>query len=429
MLKFKILLFTLIFSLGTSALAASKGVAKVIKARGKVFEVNSKKKLKKGDWIKEGAEILTKNRSFIKLLFIDKSKMSLGPNSQMVVTKFPKKKAGIISLMKGQLRSQVTKNYMQMSDKDKSKLFIKTKTAAMGVRGTDFQVNFNVRNQNTSLITFEGAVAMGAIGDLRKGLSQKRLESIVSSPTAVMVRRGQFSGVMPNVDTKPLAPIKLNKKQLKALESNDGSKTSSTSKKGKPAKLATRSILPPGVEGEEFAGAGKKEILEEMAKIDGGLSTIDLDENGDDTNIESQDYAGNTKLNDGGLIDTENVLYIAPPKDAAIDPITKEPIIPLHFGKINPVTGLYENDYYKLDHKGDWTALPQEKDRSPASDDEKPLAPPPPPPPLEPPPQDAPQFDPLEPPKLPPPPDREPDVEINPQLEKKTRVKFIFNNQ
>ena len=58
----------------------------------------------------------------------------------MVVASFTKKKAGILNLIKGKLRSKVTKDYMNMSDKEKSKLFIVTKTAAMGVRGTEFQV-------------------------------------------------------------------------------------------------------------------------------------------------------------------------------------------------------------------------------------------------------------------------------------------------
>jgi hypothetical protein len=378
--KYLILLLSIVFT--ANAIAASKGVAKVIKARGKVYDVASKKKLKKGDWIKEGAKILTKNRSFVKLLFIDKSKMSLGPNSKMVVTKFPKKKAGIISLMKGQLRSQVTKNYMEMSDKEKSKLFIRTKTAAMGVRGTDFQVNYNPKNQNTSLVTFEGAVAMGAIGDIRKGLNQARLERIVSSPTAVMVRRGQFSGVMPSVDTKPLAPIKINKKQLKAMEKNDGSVTKKNSpKKKKAKKLAKRNILPPGISSAEFAGTSKKDLAKEFEKVDLKTANIIKNEAEDikkgPANEPVGNFEENTSLKEGGLIDTSNVLYIPPPKDAAIDPVTKEYIIPEKLGSFDYNTGEYQNDYYELKHTGDFVAKePEPEDgRFPASNE--PLPPPP----------------------------------------------------
>jgi len=428
MYKIKYLISLLIFALCLPSFAASKGVAKVIKARGKVYDVKTKSKLKKGDWIKEGAKILTKNRSFVKLLFIDKSKMSLGPNSQMIVTKFPKKKAGIITLMKGQLRSQVTKNYMKMTDKEKSKLFIRTKTAAMGVRGTDFQVNYNPKNRNTSLITFEGAVAMGAIGDIKRGLNQARLEKIVSSPTAVMVKRGQFSGVMPSVDTKPISPIKINKKQLKTLEKNDGSKTSNKKdKKKKPKKLAVRSVLPPGMASDEFAGAGKKEIIKEMIKVDQNVAKLANNEF-ENTNLENNDGPiGDDKklMKEGGLIDTNNVLYIPPPKDAAIDPMTKQPIIPLHFGTIDPTTGSYQNDYYELKPDGTFVAIVTEDGRGPASTDL-----PPPPPPVLLGAAGVDEFNQEQDPSdilLPPPPPREPDVE-NQQIQQRTKVRFIFNN-
>jgi len=384
-LKYLVILISISFMM--NAMSASKGVAKVIKARGKVYDVKTKKKLKKGDWITEGAKILTKNRSFVKLLFIDKSKMSLGPNSKMIVTKFPKKKAGIITLMKGQLRSQVTKNYMKMTDKEKSKLFIRTKTAAMGVRGTDFQVNYNPENRNTSLITFEGVVAMGSIGQIRKGLNQRRLERIVSSPTAVMVTRGQFSGVMPSVDTKPLAPIKINKKQLKALEKNDGSITKKKGPNKVRKKLAVRNILPPGVQGADFAGTTKKELLKEFEKVDlktariieselGNVSAINTDISETDNQI---DLVDQTSLKEGGLIDTQNVLYIQPPKDTAIDPMTNEYIMPAQLGSFDSSTGSYTNEYYELTATGDFIVKDDpvlDGSRAPASADE-PLPPPP----------------------------------------------------
>ncbi|MGZ3809772.1 MAG: FecR family protein, partial [Bacteriovorax sp.] len=101
-----------------------------------------------------GAVVQTAPNSFVKLIFSDKSQMNLGPSSQMLIQAFPRKEAGIIKLVKGQLRAEVTKNYMEMEDKSKSKLYIQTKTASMGIRGTDFQVNYNPANENSSLIVF-----------------------------------------------------------------------------------------------------------------------------------------------------------------------------------------------------------------------------------------------------------------------------------
>ncbi len=186
---FLMMLFTV-----SSLAYASADVAKVIIVRGTAMAKNpdgSVQQIKQGMWFKEGTQVKTEDRSFVKLLFIDKSQMNLGPNSQMKIDTFPESDAGIVTLVKGQLRSKVSKNYMQMDKKNKSKLFIKTKTAAMGVRGTDFQVNYNPENDFTSLVTFEGAVAMASLTDLSSNfIDQGKLERVVSSDQAVTVTRG-----------------------------------------------------------------------------------------------------------------------------------------------------------------------------------------------------------------------------------------------
>ncbi len=170
---FKILLTLLTASNFLFAKEKENLVAKAILLKGNVQALGVDKKiiqLKQGSWVEEGAIIKTSDKSFVKLLFIDKSQMNLGAKSEMEIKTFPKKEAGIINLLKGQLRSKVTKNYMEIEEKNKSKLYIKTKTAAMGVRGTDFQVNYNPANSNTSLITFEGAVSMGRIAEDMSGI-------------------------------------------------------------------------------------------------------------------------------------------------------------------------------------------------------------------------------------------------------------------
>ena len=134
-----------------------KGIVKAKLLDGKTID------LKKDQTLPEGAEVITSDRSFVKLIFIDKSIINLGPSSSMQIQAFPKKEAGIIKLIRGQMRAEVTKNYMEIDDKTKSKLYVQTKTSAMGIRGTDFQVNYNPANQNSSLIVFEGKVVMAHI--------------------------------------------------------------------------------------------------------------------------------------------------------------------------------------------------------------------------------------------------------------------------
>ena len=108
-----VILFFLLFSF--QALTAPKA-AKVIILRAKFFlkkpEPN-KKTLKRGMSVTEGSQVLTMQRSMVKLLFRDNTSTILGPNSQISVTQSPKKKmgrVGVISLLKGKLRTKVIPN-------------------------------------------------------------------------------------------------------------------------------------------------------------------------------------------------------------------------------------------------------------------------------------------------------------------------------
>src|SRR5687767_5827091 len=58
-------------------------------------------KLKKDDWVREGSVVKTADKSFVKLVFIDKSQMNIGPNSEMKIAKFSGNESGIIDLVKG----------------------------------------------------------------------------------------------------------------------------------------------------------------------------------------------------------------------------------------------------------------------------------------------------------------------------------------
>jgi hypothetical protein len=342
--------------------AAPDKVAKVIIIRGKVQAKtgsNDVKQLKKGMWLSEGTIVKTSPKSFVKLLFVDKSQMNLGPKSQMKITAFPKKEAGIITLMKGQLRSKVTKDYMGIQNKDKSKLFIKTKTAAMGVRGTDFQVNFNPSNLTTALVTFEGAVAMAQLGDTMKNFraSQRALEKIVSSDQAVMVRRGQYSGASPK-QLRATTPVKINPAQLKVMEKNDGSQANNSANKtnGKEKKLGHkkkkfRNVLPPGVNAKSAANSninldkavagtvGSNMVKQIDAQVKAELAPAV--EAAPPPEGMMNKITGEMAPAAGGYVDMETALYVPPPPGSAFDPTTETYIPPPEFGGFNIATGEY----------------------------------------------------------------------------------------
>ncbi|MGZ3788564.1 MAG: FecR family protein [Bacteriovorax sp.] len=286
-----------------------------------------------------GAVVQTAPNSFVKLIFSDKSQMNLGPSSQMLIQAFPRKEAGIIKLVKGQLRAEVTKNYMEMEDKSKSKLYIQTKTASMGIRGTDFQVNYNPANENSSLIVFEGKVAMGNIDRSMRdaNLDQKKLEEIVSSSTAVMVRQGQFSAVNLNIAERPLQPTKLAPKQFDALKENTTGVDDPDSKREN--KKQHRNIIPPGVDSAVFMNASPEIVKAEIQDAKGFF------------NEKSGDY----KPAAGSIIDLKTVNLIAPAAGANYDTTTKTFIITQNYGKINEQSGQYiPPKGYELSNNGNF---------------------------------------------------------------------------
>jgi hypothetical protein len=334
-----------------------RGEVKAKGADGKIFDV------KKDDRINEKTIITTGDKSFVKLIFIDKSQMNLGPNSQMEVTEFPKNEAGIINLVKGELRSKVTKDYMDMDKKNQSKLFIKTKTAAMGVRGTEFKVIFNSENNITSLITFEGRVAMAAIDEGKSPANinnnQRALEQAVSSPEAQMVTQGQYSGVNPNVGQgQPTEPVKINPQQLESLKANETGlrEEKDPTAASSDATKTFRSPIPPGVESKTFANTNNS--------IDKTFETKANTEQ-----IENAPAAANSQMA-GGFIDLKTALYIPPPPGSAFDANTGMYMPPASYGSVNTNGDYVAPKGFELKASGEFTQVKIDSpNRAPASDE------------------------------------------------------------
>ncbi len=382
------------FALCVSSFAADKAARAIIVKGDVSYTVEGKtQKVKRNQWLPEGAEVETQKGSFAKLMFIDRSSINVGPASKMKIETFPQDKAGIISLVKGKIRSKVTKNYMNNSETDKSKLFIKTKTAAMGVRGTDFQVSFNEDNDSTSLVTFEGAVAMGQInGDLGR-FDQSKLESIVSSTSAVMVRRGQFSGASPKQE-KVTAPTKISPVQLETLEKNEvpGLKTSAEASGGNGASNTPaaevakgptkkyRSIVPPGMDAKEVANTSSS-LESAITQVAGPqVSAVVAPETAaapEAPTLEAAVNLDNAAPKPGGFVDIETAQYIQPPEGSVYDANAEVYTMDADQGYVD-ASGNYANDFYDLNANGEFVAK-EDDGRSIASVDDG-AAPPPPPP-------------------------------------------------
>jgi hypothetical protein len=229
-------------------------IATVVKVHGHVSKLvqghMNATKVKSGDLLYKETSLFTKDSSFVQVQFNDFSTVSLGPNGKLILNEFPKSQPGLVTLLKGNLRSKIEKN--KETEKASNKFFVRTRSAAMGVRGTEFQTTYNPENKITSLLTYNGEVAMtkydldepldvsqkpqykrevirrnGKVEVRQVKLKAKRgpsttrehLEYALNGQEAVVVKKGQYSGVVHSLKRTSL-PVKINPVQYRALYQN-----------------------------------------------------------------------------------------------------------------------------------------------------------------------------------------------------------------
>ncbi len=232
-----IFLVSLLFAFQAFAQGKKVAVVKIIRGEVDVLTLGKTTRLNVNDWVQEGSVVKTADKSFAKLIFVDRSQINIGPNSEMKIEKFSGDDAGVIDLVKGKVRSQVTKTLIQ----DRSKMFIKTPNAVMGIRGTDFVISYN--GKNTSTVLFEGSVLFAKLEG--KVQSAQAMENLINR-SGERVFPGQFSVVVERL--RPTIPSYLNKQQLEALEKNDGSDSNRNPDSGNQS-AASKSVVPPGLSG------------------------------------------------------------------------------------------------------------------------------------------------------------------------------------
>lgn len=338
------LAFTLVYSFNPAtakALVETAPIAEVVKLRGEITQLSPgarlARKVELGDKFVEDTSIVTGAKSFIKIKFVDNSELNIGPESKIVITEMKKEAVGIISLLKGRIRTEVQKD---LKDPTSNKFFIKTRTAAMGVRGTDFQTLYNPENKMTSLLTYKGEVAMVKVDEL----TYDRLEN---APTTEVVR---------DELTKEPSIVKTPGKKLdKTEELNKLLKTKFTVlvPSGQNAfsnDSLKKTSLPVNISPVQFEALYKNSEFQEKSAENLNLKSATELENAKTTlKVTKQTVAAeglyNEKTGDfapksGGFIDMNTGLYIAPGIDAKID--AKSGVyIPTKIGEIDGDTGQY----------------------------------------------------------------------------------------
>ena len=135
----------------------SPGGPIIVKGKVEVKRSGVWQELKKEDKLLPMDVIRTWKSSFVKLRFEDNSILSMGPESEVTITQSMLTGEGdrrtILELIKGEIRNSVT-------DQGDGGYDVHTKTVAMGVRGTEFDVEYReVNGVGTTILTvYEGIV-------------------------------------------------------------------------------------------------------------------------------------------------------------------------------------------------------------------------------------------------------------------------------
>lgn len=286
--------------------AAKKKIATVDIVKGRVTQLApgalKAVEVQKGDSLLEDTSLVTSDNSMVRLSFVSGTTVVLAKAGKIVLRETPKeaKEKEFITLLNGKVRAAVKKS-LNLPNPKASKLIIKTKTAALGVRGTEFITVFNPENQVTSLVTLEGEVAMKKIVK-KRGLikeSQKtsvedfsKMDMALSEEDAVVVKKGRYSGVNSNF-LKATVPQKISPVQYLALKKNENLE-----------------VVKDIEASEQFS-------KEEVAKAAKEINSVKAD----DPNPQGlfNEKTGEFAPKAGGVLDTETGIYIQPTKEAKFD--------------------------------------------------------------------------------------------------------------
>ncbi len=314
-MKYLLLLF-----LSFHLFAAQKRVAEVKKARNKVSAVSSDGKLrdlKKEDVLFEGDVVKTGARSVAKIKFFhDQTMMTVGPKSELKIEKISKTEPGVINVLSGKIKAKVSKDYLRIK-KDKSKLFMKSKSAIMGIRGTEFV--FNVTKNDTAVVMTEGLVR---VARLPKNLKYKDFDKHINN-SGVSVPAGSATMLKKGMN-KFIQPFKVNPKQLKTFKSDaavegdlaDGAKKKKDKAKKKKNKMI--SVVPPGLPAELAAGDNQVESsLSTIANVD--VKSVKKEAQEMKKEMKSDDRI---KTIDGSVISLDQMTVVPPTPDKVFDKTT-----------------------------------------------------------------------------------------------------------
>ncbi len=313
-----------------------KGKAIYVSPGGKKFQLKNKVKIKKDGLVKTG------KASLLRLKFNNGTLLNIGPQSSMVISHEVKDKPHLVELIRGKVRGIVDPKEKPKEGFD-HKMIIKTRSASIGVRGTDFVVVHNDKNHITSNITLKGEVDLHKNSDeqifesLREELDpskkpitfgqEENLNAMEEDLRNYRTRRipvGHFAGAFPSYE-KAISPVRIDDNQLMALNKNRNLKINAgnTSNNKPKRKVLTNNYQIGRIDNPESS------LVPQPQKSE----TLDQTKYNSITTEEG--------IRHGGIVDLNTGIYISPPEQAKRDPKTGKYIIPDELGGVDPETGEY----------------------------------------------------------------------------------------
>ena len=169
---FWMVLVILAFQVGTISSAQADAVGRLTQVEGRVDLLRGGQlpaiPVKVNDGVQTGDVIRTKSMSKAQVTFIDNSTLTISPESRVGIEAYmfdsaKNKRNAVVQLFQGLAHVAVSKIF-KAAEPD---FVVKTQTAIMGVRGTDFGVR--VYPKSSDVLNFEGLLQ---VGDTRSEVSQ-----------------------------------------------------------------------------------------------------------------------------------------------------------------------------------------------------------------------------------------------------------------
>ncbi len=315
-----------------------------------------------GQAVNEGMVIQTAAKSMARLVFIDKTQITVAPQSQLEITSLKKNEPPMLSLLNGAIRSKVQEQLVEPSQR-KDKLLIKTHTAAMGVRGTEINVSFNSKNKLTNVITYHGELKM-AQKEASSEVDASNIHELIDGSNGVSIPEGRFSSANPALGDKTTIPVKLSPPQFYGMKNNPDFNTSSATHQ----QDNFRSIILPGVRPSTMfvnQKALKNTLTEQVSSTtdNKNADAVSLVQSSPDIQDDPppegfrDSSTGRLAPPAGGLIDQNTGIYLAPPPGSVYDENTGVYTLPANYGTLNPATGEYHPpEGFVLNDNGEFLA-------------------------------------------------------------------------